>query len=97
MQFMFEELERIGALIGHIDQLLLGRQLLGAAQPQQALARFPPAVFGQRFVAGNLVAVVEDLIHQAQHLTRVGGDCQHVLADVALAAARADLSQVAGQ
>src|SRR5258707_872477 len=54
-------------------------------------------MLGERLAFGELVAAVQDLVHQPQHLPRVGGDGQDVVAEGAPSVPPAHLSQVAGQ
>jgi hypothetical protein len=94
---VLEELERVGALVGDVDQARVGRQVPRAADPQPALAGRAVAVLGERLVLGDLVAAVQELIEQPQHVPRVGGHGQDVVAEVAAPVPLADLPQVAGQ
>ena len=71
--------------------------MLRSAQPQQALACFTLTALRERFVFGDFVTVVKDLIHQPQHLARISADRQHILADVPQVGSPADLSKVGGQ
>ncbi len=71
--------------------------MLRATQPQQTLACFSFTALGQCFVFRHLVAAVQDLIDQPQHIACLSGNGQHVLADVAKAETFTDLSQVVDQ
>ena len=83
MNFVFEELERVGPLIAHVDQSPIGRQSFGAAQPKPTFTRLSSAAVGQRFVLGNFNAVVQDLAHQPQNFPALGIDGQTVVAKIA--------------
>ena len=97
VEFMLQKLERAGPLIGHVDELRVGRQVRGSGHPQQTFTRRTVAMLGQRLVVGHFVAAMQNLSQEAQHFARVGRDRQHVLADVTAMIALADLSQVARQ
>jgi hypothetical protein len=93
----FQEFERVGPLVGHINQPLIPRQVLRPSGPQQALAASPRAMFGQGLILRNFVTTVQDLVHQSQHRTGLWIDRHHVLADVSAAVSTSDLSQMFGQ
>ncbi len=96
-EFVLEKLEGIGALVGDVDQPRVGRQVSGPADPQSALACGAIAMLGECLVFGDLVATMEDLIHQPQHFSRAGHHGQDVVTEVATPVSFADLSQVADQ
>ena len=94
---VLEELERVGALVGDVDQPSVGRQVPRPEDPEPALAGRAVAVLGEGLVLGDLVAAVQELIDQPEHVPRIGRHGQDIVAEIAAVVPLADLAQVAGQ
>jgi hypothetical protein len=78
-----EELEGIGAPVGHVDPvgaLRGGADRCQASHPQQAFAIGPLAFLLNAFLATHMAAAVQDLIHQADDLVPLRIESQAVVA-----------------
>ncbi len=94
---MFQKLERVGPLIGHVDQAPIGGQTLGAEQPQPTFPRLSGPQLRQRFLLGDADPAMQNLVDQADHVAAFGRDRQTVMAQITPLKAAADLSQLSSQ
>ena len=82
VHFVLDELRRICASVAHINELPIGRQRLGALDPQQAFTRLAFVFLGSCFRLGDLGSPMQHLVAQSDHILRFGIDRQAIVSDV---------------
>jgi hypothetical protein len=92
-----EELESVGTAVGYVYPVALGRSgpdRLQAGRPQQAFPISALAFGFNAFLAADMVAAVQDLVRQTDHLVPLGVESQAVVAQVATIETTADGPQI---
>jgi hypothetical protein len=80
---MFQKLERIRALITHINELTLSGEHTDTFEPKATFPGLTLSPLRRRFLFWGVDAVMQSLVQQANHFTTLGIHCQAIVADIA--------------